>query len=317
MNNVLFMSKENLEYLSSIEIGVLLTLNGMCGNQDEFCFSQQLIQYAMFNEINESRRSCEKIVNTINGLVDEGFIDIVNTYGNGNNKHYIATKRNIVVDTANEAFVKIPYSHFNKVTSTDIKVLKVFMAMVSTINNKTNAGYESVANMCAMFNININTFMNHKEIIEDKLSDVFYIRKNGSAFSNGFIKQLRNTYGYAEHKLFVDKASDEYLASVKGIEYVENEKSDLAKFKANLTDRRSVTYRYKAYMNDKNAFTNEQVETLVNECNAHNEYNRRCSELSKKKLETNRFEGEFVGKYYDMTIFGLNNESIWGTMCTM
>ena len=298
MKNV-SVKNEYIKKLSSIELAIMLVLNKSAREDDHIMINSKFIQYELFGEVLEKQKEYSKYDNAILSLIEKGIIKVIYRYGTGRSTDYVISNENIFIDeqAKKDKYTYLSFDYVRMVAKSNIDCLKVLLAIVSSFNNGTRVGYDSIDNYCSSYDIAKMTFLRHSKLLEKM--NVLYIRRNATINIDGEIKNINNDYGFTDNINMVNIVADEYENKVLGANGKEKKHTN------NKLNTRSISANYNNFIKGK--FKGD-VDKLKEDCIAYNDLQVRTVSEEYRKLKDLSVFDAGVG---ESTIVSDN----WGKEC--
>lgn len=280
-NKVLFNTK-----LSDKAIITMLIINGFKSNFDTITLTTENITSILYNKIKCSRKENEGIRDSIKELVENGIL----TPTQSDKNWYMFRISDIVIE---EPFTLITVEEFEQLKHKP-KLLRYFLVVVSTINNVSKVGFNTIEQLAHKSRIrDAGTIINYNRTLVEM--GLLYIY-NQKQFING--QQTANTYGRTKDKDIIIKNAIEYYN-------IRNFATDRS---MSASEKRSISANYNNYL--KGRYKGD-IWKLKADCKRYNELcgGRNMKDLTVfpegKKIKTSKLmidlmekSGEDVSNFY-------------------
>lgn len=250
--------------IDDIDIIIMLILNNMQSISDNsvsyICFDINSIYYRIYNNFNFTQRDIKLIKDSINHLIKLGLINVITKHSN----NYVIDSCDVFINTKQEErYISISEDEFRKIVLSSLRfrytLLRYYLNVISTINNKTKVGFTSIMDLARLSFIDKSTALDYNKRLEDM--ELLYIARSNTIqrYDNGTIKKLSNTYGK-----FIDKDK-----VVKNFELHNNNVASSNGYdNDNFINRRSIKTKYNHFVKGK---YRGDVKELYNLCVLYND----------------------------------------------
>lgn len=293
----LFVNKD-IEFDNN-QLAVMLALNYLQSDKHDVIYTDiNQIGYTLTNRIIDSRDKDRTLFNNIkkglSSLIADGFVKLKEQK---NNTYVISWNvSSIKVDTDKEKFIAIELWELQTIFNSSpqpFNLLKFFICIVSTINNKTKEWHSSQDNMVESFGGGKSTVNDYLRQLEEL--KLLYVYRPNKRRSDGTFYNINNSYGRYKDKNEVISAANNYISTIE----CEDIKSKI--------DRRSIKLRYNAFVGGSKKYINDPllVVQLHEECKKYNQ-----------SLKVNPiFDENFIPiSGLDLSVFdAIDNNEFWGS----
>lgn len=238
--------------------------------------TDNMLCYELCGNSSYTRYMRQAITSGLDKLNELNLISIKEKVG----KDYIIDMSNLFFDTDEDYYVILAdteiHTVFGLTGNTDkFALLRYFACMISTINNKdfvytrdfedgvlnNFVGYMKIEYISSLAGIPKQSAITYNKTLED-LGLIFIYRHEKYCSEDGEIKSLANHYGRKCYEKYIEQFATEYEQTL-------GESKAIIEAKKDANNRRSLTQKYNAFMNDAE-YSEEEVFDLYVHILKHN-----------------------------------------------
>ena len=233
--------------LSDQAIATMLIISGLRSSFNTTIITPEQIILALYGKISESERKDRTVRESLRELVDKNIITPIES--KKNMSCFYTSDLSVGTDGN---FTLISIDEFEKLKD-NLKLLRFFLVVVSTINNKEKVGFNTYEQLAEKSYIDISTVGVYNKILQER--ELLFIY-NEYQFVNG--QQSANTYG---------RITDKELVIQNAKQFYRDRNASANRIMTG-NERRRISKQYNDYC--KGSFKGD-VEKLKEDCKRYNQ----------------------------------------------